>query len=66
MYCDAQTNTELTWLEMEDMKKELDATKKELEECEAECNVLKQKQHLRLSNSQEDDEKFRFFHPMQH
>ena len=57
VYCDAQTNTELTWLEIEDMKKELDATKKELEE----CNVLKQKQHLRLSNIQDNDEKVRFY-----
>ena len=43
VYCDAQANTQLTWLEIEDMKKELGATKKELEECKAECNVIKQK-----------------------
>lgn len=61
LYCDAQTNTELTWLEIEDMEKELDATKKEIEEYKAECSALKQKQHLRLSNIQEDDEKVRFY-----
>ena len=51
------------------MKKELDATKKELEDCKAECNVLKQKQHLRLSNIQDDDERLDSipaFHLMQH
>ena len=46
VYCDARTNTELTWLEIEDIKKELDATKKEFEECKAECNVLKQNNTL--------------------
>ena len=61
LYCDAQTNTELTWLEIEDMEEELHATKKEIEEYKAECSILKQKQHLRLSNVQEDDEKVRFY-----
>ena len=61
LYCDAQTNTELTWLEIEDMEEELHATKKEIEECKAECSILQQKQHLRLSNIQDDDEKIRFY-----
>ena len=61
LYCDAQTNTELTWLEIEDMEEELHATKKEIEEYKAECSILKQKRHLRLSNIQEDDEKVRFY-----
>ena len=61
LYCDAQTNTELTWLEIKDMEEELHATKKEIEEYKAEYSILKQKQHLRLSNIQEDDEKVRFY-----
>ena len=61
LYCDAATNTELTWLEIEDKEKELDVTKKKLEEYKAECSDLKQKQHLRLSNIQDDDDKVRFY-----
>ena len=61
LYCDAATNTELTWLEIEDMEKKLDVTKKKIEEYKAECSDLKQKQHLRLSNIQDDDEKVRFY-----
>ena len=61
LYCDAATNTELTWLEIEDMEKELDEAKKEIEEYKTVCSDLKQKQHLRLSNIQDDNAKVKFY-----
>ena len=45
---------------VEDMEKELDVTKK-IKEYKAECSDLKQKQHLRLSNIEDDDEKVGFY-----
>ena len=38
LYCDAQTNTELTWLEIEDMEEELHATKKSVRQNAASCS----------------------------
>ena len=61
IYCDAETNTELTWVELDEMENKLNEITKQVEECRLECSSLKEKQHLRLNNIKDDNEKLKFY-----
>ena len=61
LYSNAETNTELTWFAIDEMESKLNEMTKQVEECRLECSSLKEKEHLRLNNIKDDDEKIKFY-----
>ena len=60
LYCDAETNTDIIGIEIDEMQAELYKVVKEAEQCKLECSELKEKQNLRLNNIQGDNDKIKF------
>ena len=61
MYSNAETNTELTWFAIDEMESKLNEMTKQVEEYRLECNSLKEKEHFRLNNIKDDDEKIKLY-----
>ena len=61
LYSNVETNTELTWFAIDEMENKLNEMTKQVEECRLECNSLKEKEHLRLNNIKDDNEKIKFY-----
>ena len=61
MYCDAETNTDIIGIEIDEMQADLYKAVKEAEQCKLECSELKEKQNLRLNNIQGDNDKIKFY-----
>ena len=61
LYSNVETNTELTWFAINEMENKLNEMTKQVEECRLECNSLKEKEHLRLNNIKDDNEKIKFY-----
>ena len=55
LYYDAEINTELTWVVINEMENKLNEVTKQLEGCRLECNILKEMQHPRLNNIKDDN-----------
>ena len=58
LYSNVETNTELTWFAINEMENKLNEMTKQVE---LECNSLKEKEHLRLNNIKDDNEKIKFY-----
>ena len=61
LYCDAETNTDIIGIEIDEMQADLYKAVKEAEQCKLECSELKEKQNLRLNNIQGDNDKIKFY-----